>query len=58
LTLTPRFLLAQLHIDSLKDKPTPKLIRLTLKNLPKGLEALSNAYEEVIERINCQGKCL
>ncbi|KFY05234.1 hypothetical protein O988_00146, partial [Pseudogymnoascus sp. VKM F-3808] len=48
------FLLARLHIDSLRGKGTKKEIRFTLKNLPKGSTALSKAYDEAIERIENQ----
>ncbi|KFY17788.1 hypothetical protein V492_00386 [Pseudogymnoascus sp. VKM F-4246] len=48
------FLLARLHVDSLRGKGTKKEIRSTLKNLPKGLTALSKAYDEAIERIEGQ----
>ena len=50
----PRFLLAQLHLDSLEDKLTPKAIKTALSNLPKGSRALDVAYDEVIQRINHQ----
>jgi ankyrin repeat protein len=53
-----RFLLAQLHMDSLRDKTTAKLIKLALKRLPKGLEALDIAYKEAVERIEAQDKGL
>src|SRR5436309_1413742 len=49
-----RFLLAQLHLDSLIGKRSPKAIRIALKTLPKGSEALDNAYEEAMERIEGQ----
>ncbi|KFZ19348.1 hypothetical protein V502_03701, partial [Pseudogymnoascus sp. VKM F-4520 (FW-2644)] len=48
------FLLARLHVDSLRGKGTKKEIRSTLKNLPKGSTALSKAYDEAIERIEGQ----
>jgi hypothetical protein len=53
-----RFLLAQLHMDSLRDKTTAKLIKLALKWLPKGSEALESAYKEAVERIEAQDKGL
>ena len=40
-----RFLLAQLHIDSLISKPTPRDIKWALRNLPyeiKGIDAMYN----------------
>ena len=40
LTFGLRFLLAQLHMDSLIDKPTPGDIKLALQLFPKGSEAL------------------
>jgi len=49
-----RFLLVQLHLDSLIAKPTPKVLRKALHNLPNGLEALDNAYAEAMERIEGQ----
>lgn len=50
----PRFLLAQLHIDSLIDKTSPKAIKTALVQPPKGSDALNLAYGEAIERINDQ----
>lgn len=49
-----RFLLAQLHIDSLVDKTSPKAIKNALLQLPRGSEALDLAYSEAVERINGQ----
>ena len=46
-----RFLLAQLHMDSLSDKITRKAIKLALQELPKGSEALKIAYKEAVEII-------
>jgi hypothetical protein len=51
---TFRFLLAQLHLDSLTDKLTPKAIKLALAGLPKGSDALDCAYKEAMERIGAQ----
>ncbi|KAH0537365.1 hypothetical protein FGG08_005844 [Glutinoglossum americanum] len=48
------FLLAQLHLDSLTDKTSPKAIKNALKRLPKGSDALDIAYDEALERINGQ----
>ncbi|KAH8746436.1 ankyrin repeat-containing domain protein [Hyaloscypha finlandica] len=57
------FLLAQLYLDSLGDKITPKAIKSSLKQFQKKytgasedkkLEVLSSAYEQVMERINGQ----
>src|SRR5271156_6177056 len=49
-----RFLLAQLHLDSLVDKTTPRAIRRALEKLPKGSDALDQAYEEAMKRIQGQ----
>jgi hypothetical protein len=49
-----RFLLAQLHLDSLVGKKSPKAIRIALERLPKGLDALDSAYKEAMERIEGQ----
>jgi hypothetical protein len=43
-----RFLLAQLHVDSLAKKPTRREVRLALKNLPKELD---DTYHEALQRI-------
>jgi hypothetical protein len=48
-----RFLLAQLHIDALSQKHTPKAVRTALQNLP---EKLDRTYDEAIERIRSQNK--
>jgi hypothetical protein len=62
-TDSPRFLLAQIYLDSLDNKPTPKAIRSAVqgfqKQLPassedKRLQVLTQAYEKAIERINGQ----
>jgi len=49
-----RFLLARLHVDSLRGKTTKKAIKSTLEKLPKGSTALNKAYDEAIERIESQ----
>ena len=49
-----RFLLAQLHMDSLKDKTSPKLIKKALEALPKGSNALDLAYHGAMQRIEDQ----
>lgn len=49
-----RFLLAQLHLDSLKDKTSPKLIKKALEALPKGSNALDLAYNGAMQRIEDQ----
>ncbi|KAL5331136.1 hypothetical protein ACEPPN_000665 [Leptodophora sp. 'Broadleaf-Isolate-01'] len=48
------FLLAQLHLDSLKGKRSPKAIRTALKTLPTGSEAYDSAYKDAMERIEGQ----
>ncbi|OBT85043.1 hypothetical protein VE02_07148 [Pseudogymnoascus sp. 03VT05] len=48
------FLLARLHVDSLRGKMTKKAVRTTLKKLPRGSTALNEAYDEAIERIESQ----
>ena len=50
----PRFLLAQLHLDSLIGKRSPKAIRNALKKLPTGSEAYDHAYNDAMERIEGQ----
>ena len=49
-----RFLLAQLHLDSLIGQPSPKSLRNALRTLPTGLDGYDKAYHEAMERINCQ----
>ena len=51
---TRRFLLAQLHFDSLKGKTSPKAIRAALSKLPTGSEAYDHAYNDAMERIEGQ----
>jgi hypothetical protein len=51
LTLGSRFLLAQLHMDSLKSKSKRKAVRETLKRLP---QELNDTYKEAMERIEMQ----
>lgn len=48
------FLLAQLHLHSLTGKRSPKTVRTALRKLPKGSDALDNAYKEAMERIEGQ----
>lgn len=52
--LLNRFLLAKFHFDSLIGKRSPKALRNTLQNLPKGTDSYSCAYDMVMERINDQ----
>jgi ankyrin repeat protein len=49
-----RFLLAQLHLDSLIGKKSPKAIRAALKKLPTGSKAYDYAYTEAMQRIEGQ----
>jgi hypothetical protein len=49
-----RFLLAQLHLDSLVGRRSPKAIRIALEKLPQGSEAYDHAYKEAMERIEGQ----
>ncbi|KAF4630324.1 hypothetical protein G7Y89_g7821 [Cudoniella acicularis] len=48
------FLLAQLHLDSLKGKRSPKAIRTALTKLASGTDAYDQAYNEAMERIEGQ----
>ncbi|KFY84554.1 hypothetical protein V500_09211 [Pseudogymnoascus sp. VKM F-4518 (FW-2643)] len=48
------FLLAQLHLESLIGKRSPKAIRTALEKLPTGSEAYDYAYTEAMERIEGQ----
>jgi hypothetical protein len=50
---TTRFLLAQLHMDSLQSKPSLKAVRMTLETLPKDLDS---TYEQVMQRIAGQNE--
>ena len=49
-----RFLLSQLHFDSLIGMKSPKAVRAALKKLPKGSNAYDCAYREAMERIQGQ----
>ncbi|TEY74291.1 hypothetical protein BOTCAL_0074g00210 [Botryotinia calthae] len=53
-TVDGMFLLAQLHLDSLIAKRSPRAVKTALKNLPNGYEAYDHAYKAAIERIECQ----
>ncbi len=46
-----RFLLAQLHFDSIRTKKTLKKMKVALNNLPTGPKAYDYAYEEAMNRI-------
>ncbi|KAI1421745.1 hypothetical protein F5Y12DRAFT_687267 [Xylaria sp. FL1777] len=48
------FLLAQLHLDSLRGKRSARAIRNALSELPKGSEAYDAAYTDAINRIKGQ----
>ncbi|CAH0028066.1 unnamed protein product [Clonostachys rhizophaga] len=48
------FLLAHLHLQSLRGKKSPKAVRNALEKLPTGSGAYDIAYGEAMERINCQ----
>ncbi|KAF4613399.1 hypothetical protein G7Y89_g15488 [Cudoniella acicularis] len=50
------FLLAQLHLESLTGKRSPKAVQTALKNLVTGSAAYDHAYEDAMERINGQIK--
>ena len=49
-----RFLLAQLHMDSLRDKTSAKLAKKALETLPKGSNALDLAYDGAMQRVEDQ----
>ena len=53
-----RFLLAQLHLDSLTDRTSIKDVKQVLARLPTGSDAYDKAYEEAMERINSQSEGL
>ncbi|OPB45095.1 ankyrin repeat protein [Trichoderma guizhouense] len=48
------FLLAKLHLDSLKSKWTPKAIRRALETLPTGSEVYTETYDAAMDRIKGQ----
>ncbi|CAH0054982.1 unnamed protein product [Clonostachys solani] len=48
------FLLAHLHLQSLRSKKSPKAVRNALEKLPTGSNAYDVAYGEAMERIGCQ----
>ncbi|XRM45154.1 hypothetical protein ABZX51_008254 [Aspergillus tubingensis] len=51
-TVDGMFLLAQLHLDSLRGKLSVTAVKKTLEKLPTGTDAYDVAYEEAMERIN------
>lgn len=50
-----RFLLAKLHLESLKGRTNGGLVRESLRTLPKGYEEIDKAYDAVVTRIESQG---
>ncbi|OGM41499.1 hypothetical protein ABOM_008920 [Aspergillus bombycis] len=48
------FLLAQLHLDSLVGKMSPKALRNALRQLPTGTNAVNSAYRNAMSRIEGQ----
>jgi Cdc6-like AAA superfamily ATPase len=55
-TNSRRFLLAQLHLQSLTGKRAPKAIRTALTNLATGSRAYDHAYKDAMERVSGQVK--
>ncbi|KAF7890265.1 hypothetical protein EAF00_008580 [Botryotinia globosa] len=53
-TVDGMFLLAQLHLDSLIAKRSPRAVKTALKTLPNGYEAHDHVYNAAIERIEGQ----
>jgi ankyrin repeat protein len=51
-----RFLLAQLFMNSFRDKLTVRDVKSALRNLPQGSDAYDVAYHASMERILAQGK--
>jgi hypothetical protein len=54
--LHTRFLLAQLLMDSFRDKLTVRDVKSALQNLPQGSDACVVAYHAAMERIFAQGE--
>ncbi|KAL3475445.1 ankyrin repeat-containing domain protein [Aspergillus californicus] len=50
------FLLARLHLKSLRDKTTPRNILNALEKLPTGSTAYHEAYDDVMARISTQSR--
>ncbi|KAJ0415891.1 purine and uridine phosphorylase [Aspergillus carlsbadensis] len=48
------FLLAKLHLDSLRGKSSPRSVKLALGKLQNGSDAYDSAYQEVMKRIEGQ----
>lgn len=55
-TNSARFLLAQLHLDSLVGKRSTKALRNALKKVATGSDAYDHAYEDAMKRIEGQVK--
>lgn len=51
-----RFLLAQLHVDSLKGKRSKKTLRVGFQSFVTGSEAYAKAYDGAMERISGQSR--
>ena len=49
-----RFLLARLYFDSLLDRASPKAIKTAFKEMPKGLQTLSQVYDGGMAQIQDQ----
>jgi hypothetical protein len=49
-----RFLLAQLHMDSLMSQPTLGHIKRALQNLLQGIKGLDETYERVTRKVEGQ----
>lgn len=48
------FLLARLHVDSLRSKRTIKAVKVALQHLPQGSDAYNDTYEDAMTRIYAQ----
>ena len=53
--LNTRFLLAQLHMNTLIDQPTKGDIKEALQHLAKGIDGLDKTYKQAMKRIEGQG---
>src|SRR5438876_1033409 len=52
----PRFLLARLHMDFLKNQPTVGHIKQVLQDIPQKMNGLDETYEQAMRRIKDQEK--
>lgn len=52
--IASRFLLAQLYMDSLQGKRSPKALRIATENLATGPNPYKQVYHDAMERIRCQ----